>query len=456
MRQALSSRLKGAGIGAVLVCCGFSFAQTPAVKPQTPDIKVPPPITIPAPGDPNVAAGKAPLSVEEAVAIALRQQATIRAARGSVEAAAGRTQQSRSDLGPQFSASAGVTEQRQLRGSSQGTPNRFSTSVSVDQLLFDFGRTRTAVRQQEALERATGFTLEREIQDVALNTRLFYFDLAEALRQIRTAEDNLSNRQRQLDLAAARVAAGLGSPADEVRAKTNLADGVLALENARQAALDARIFLAEQMGIDPRTPVTPAGEDAPGATPNTDQLLPLVDEALKSRPEIAEAQQRLLAAGLGVAVAKLSNAPSVSLNGSVSSRGADDPLASASGSLAVFLSWRFGDSGFTAGRTKEARALEAQARAGLEDASQRVISEVSRALTGALSARNRVETAQAQVANARELLRISEGRYRGEIGQFLEITDAQNSLFSAERNLNLAISDSNRADARLRRALGRR
>ena len=456
--EALGSRL-GSFTGLLLGAClvtSTAGAQTPAVKPQTPDIKVPAPITIPAPNDPNVMAGKAALTVEEAVQIALQRQSTIRSAQAGVEAAKGRTQQSKSDLGPQFSASAGITEQRQLKGATQGTPNRFSTSVSVDQLLFDFGRTRNAVRQQEALERATRFTLEREIQDVALNTRLLYFDLVEALRQIKTAEDNLANRQRQLDLAAARVGSGLGSPADEVRAKTNFADGVLALETARQAALDTRVFLAEQMGIDPRTPLTPTGEDSPGATPPTTQLMPLVDEALKNRPEIAEAQQRLMAAGLGLAVAKLSNAPSVSLNGNISNRGADDPLASSTGTLAVFLSWRFGDSGFTAGRTREAKALEEQARASLEDASQRIISEVSRALTNALSARNRVETAVAQVANARELQRISEGRYRGEIGQFLEITDAQNSLFAAERNLNQAISDANRADARLRRALGRR
>ncbi len=443
-------------------CFGASaLAQTPPIKPQTPDVKVPPPIILPGPNDPNVVVGREPLAVEEAVAVALQRQVSIRAARAGIEAAVGRTQQTRSDLLPQFSVNAGVSEERRLRGESAGTPNRFSTSLGVDQLLFDFGRTRNAVRQQEALERVTRFTLERELQEVGLQTRLFYYDLVESLQLVAASESNFANRQRQYDLANARLESGLGSPADFVRAKTNLAESVLALETARQTAIEDRVFLADQMGIDPRTPLTPSETSMQAltslpASPDPGVLNTFVEEALKQRPEMAEAQSRLVAAGLGVAVARLSNAPAVNLNGNLAARGADDPFGSATGTVGVFLSWRFADGGFTAGRTKEARAQEEQARAGLEDASQLVVNEVSRFVASAISARNRVALAEVQLANARELVRISEGRYRGEIGQFLEVSDAQTSLFSAERNLSQAISDARRADARLQRALGRR
>ncbi|MEZ0324266.1 MAG: TolC family protein [Fimbriimonas sp.] len=445
----------------LLLAATSCLAQTPPIKPQTPDIKVPPPIVLPGPNDPNVVVGRQPLAVEEAVAIALQRQVTIRAARAGIEAAAGRTQQSKSDLLSQFSANAGISDERRFRGQSGGAPNRFSASVGVDQLLFDFGRTRTQVRQQEALERVSRFALERELQEVSLQTRLAYYNLVESIQAVTVSDSNLASRQRQYALAEARVESGLGSPADYVRAKTNLAESVLSLENARQSAIEDRVTLADQMGVDPRTPITPAETPLQSLTtlpssPDPALLNTFVEEALKQRPEMAEAQQRLVAAGLGVAVAKLSNAPSVNLSGNVSTRGSDDPFQTSTGTLGVFLSWRFIDGGFTAGRTREARAQEEQAKAGLEDTSQLVINEVSRNLAAAISARNRVTLAEAQVANARELVRISEGRYRGEIGQFLEISDAQSSLFSAERNLNQAISDARRADARLQRALGRK
>ena len=40
--------------------------------------------------------------------------------------------------------------------------------------------------------------------------------------------------------------------------KTNLASAVIALTKARDAALNAQVTLAQLLGIDPRTPVTPA------------------------------------------------------------------------------------------------------------------------------------------------------------------------------------------------------
>jgi outer membrane protein len=70
------------------------------------------------------------------------------------------------------------------------------------------------------------------------------------------------------------------------------------------------------------------------------------------------------------------------------------------------------------------------------------------------TALRRLTTAQAQVQIARELLRVSEGRYQGGIGQFLEVTDAQNLLFSAERTLAQTESNVRVATARLQRAVG--
>src|SRR5687767_11235604 len=147
MKRALLSL---AGLSAA--CLGMG--QTPAIKPQTPDVRIPPPVIVPPP--PGVA-GAQPLSEQEAVAIAMQRHNSLIVARAGVDAAAGRTQQARSALMPQFGLNAGINEQRQLRGNAQGSPNRFSAGVSVDQLLFDFGRTRNQVRQQSTLEEAQRF-----------------------------------------------------------------------------------------------------------------------------------------------------------------------------------------------------------------------------------------------------------------------------------------------------------
>jgi len=179
-----------------------------------------------------------------------------------------------------------------------------------------------------------------------------------------------------------------------------------------------------------------------------------VETAIRQRPEVLEARERISAAQFGVSVARKTSAPSVGLNAGLAGRGPNDPFQSQTATLGVSVNWQFGDGGFSAGRQREARAVEEAARATLIGVSQQVVSDVSQAYLDLLNAEQRVATAEDQLANARELLRISEGRYAGGIGQFLEVTDAQASLFTAERNVVQSRNDVQRARARLTRALG--
>jgi outer membrane protein len=439
------------------LCPLASSAQTPPIKPNTPDVQVPPPIVIPPPKTPAVP----PLTVDEAVDIALKNQPLIANSRAAIEAAAGRTQQARSALLPQVGVNAGFSETRELRGgvgSGGGSPNRFTSNVSVEQLLFDFERTRDTVRQQTALERASRRAFSATQNDVAFNVRRAYWTLKESLELVDIAEATVANRQRQLDLANARLNEGLGAPGDVVRAKTGLADGVLSLESARNAALNARVNLAELLGIDPRTPLTlgggEEGEEGGELRLFRDEFEALVTTALELRPEVMEARERLAAARFGVSAASKLNLPTFSIVGTVGARGQDDPFASSTATLGINVRWNLFDAGLAAGRRREAAALEEQARANLDAVTQTVISDVSNAYLDMKHAEQREETARVQRENARELLRISEGRYAGGIGTFLEVTDAQTSLTAAERNVATAEADVFRARAALRRAIG--
>jgi outer membrane protein len=437
----------------------IALGQTQPIKPQTPDIIVPPPVVLPLP--PGVA-GARPLSMKEAISLTLNNLATVRSARAAVEAAAGRTQQTGAALNPQFGVTGSVSRTEQFRGANTGTgggslsgPNSFSVALTAAQLLFDFGKTRNAVRQQEALERAAGFDLSTVEQDAVLAAKTAFITFLQDQQLLSSSEDNLANRQRQFAEADARLSSGLGQPADYVRAKTGLADAVLALEDARNAANASRITLAKSLGIDPRTPLTPDSTSISKAEElSVDNVNAVLDKALTNRSEMKEAQQRVLAAGLGVAVARLSNAPSISLTGNLNGRGSNDPTTNESGALAITISWQFGDGGLAAGRTKEAKANEDIAKANLITVSQQVVQDVTQAYSDLLTAKQKVVTATEQLANATELLRISEGRYSGGLGSFLEVTDAQQSLYAAEKNRFQALAAVDLANARLLRAEG--
>lgn len=431
-----------------LAAVAAAVAQTPPIKPQTPDVVVPPALVLPM--QPGGVAKV--LDVDEAVALALRQLPAVLGARADVRAAGGRAAQAASGLNPSLSVSGSANRTDQLRGAGSDQGN-LATSVSLQQLLYDFERTKSLAAQGRSDLQASESGLVALEQGVALLVRSAYFSWTQNLALVGVSERNVANRKRQLDLAEARLDSGLGAPGDFLRAKTNYADSVLALENARQTALTSQIDLANLLGEDPRTALTPVEPSASDREPESD-LNALVQSALERRPEVLQAEARERSARFGVTAAKSLNAPRLSAVGSLSGRGETDLGQSQTGTWGLALTWSPFDGGFARGREREARAQLEAAGTDLVQVRHDVVGEVSTAFVVLETALRRLTTAQAQVQIARELLRVSEGRYQGGIGQFLEVTDAQNLLFSAERTLAQTESSVRLARAQLERAIG--
>ncbi len=91
------------------------------------------------------------------------------------------------------------------------------------------------------------------------------------------------------------------------------------------------------------------------------------------------------------------------------------------------VAWSFGDGGLAAGHRREARAQEGRLGPRCWASPSEVVADVSGAYVDLRTAELRVETAQSSSPTPREALRISEGA--GGINDFLEVTDAQASLF---------------------------
>ncbi len=445
---------KGFVIAGSLALFATANSQTQPIQPKTPDVKVPPQLTLPPPKE--VTLGSQPLAADEAVAIALKNQPLTGIAKGSLMSAQGRTQQAGSGLLPDFNANAAYTQTSFIRGTQTGSSqsgSQYTSSASVTQLLFDFGRTRDSLRQEEALERSSGHLVTRTQQTVALDVRLALHTFAQSIEDVGTSDANVTNRQRQLDEAQARLNSGLGAPGDVVSAKTSLASAVIALTSARDTALNSRVALAQLMGIDPRTPITPAASTEPKLE-NEGDLQRLVETALKDRPDLKSAEDQVAAARYSVSFAEKGNLPKITVGAGVGSRGQTDPLATETGTFSINLTWNFADSGFTAGAVKTAKGSELAAHQTLIQVGQQVVSDVSQAFVDLQSANQRVDLANVEVANALEFLRISEGRYNGGIGVFQDILTAQSALVTAQRDQSQAKADVERARARMRAAIG--
>lgn len=459
-----------------IICPGLAQQQTQPVMPKLQQTPLPPPVNLPPPPNQPAAVPTGPVTAEEAARIALKNQPDILFAQGAATAAAGRTQQARSGLGPTVSVNAGYNRTQILTGSSStnvigggsgggggtggtgssggsfGTSQGYTASATLRQLIFDFGHTRDVVRQASASERATVVEITRAQADAVFNVKQAYYTHFQDLKLVEVNEANLRSAQAELALAEARVRAGLGAPPDVVRAQTTVADAILNLNLARNNASVSRVRLAQLMGVDPRTPIQVSDSHEPNVSSN--DVNGMVATALNQRPETVAGRLNVQAAEAGLSAARTTNAPNIGADLGVSTRGNELPPRNSFSTIGVSLAWDPFDSGLTAGRVKEARGALDQNRANLRQAELTVTSDVSQAYLNLRTAEQRVTTAAAEVANAQESLRLAEGRYRAGVGTFIEVTDAQAAVVTASTNQVNAVAAVDVARAALARAIG--
>ena len=452
-------------------------AQTPPIAPSVREVVVPPPLTLEGPQGHSYLPSR-PLTADEAAGIALRLQPTIAAARAAIASAQGRTQQTRAGMLPTLTLSGTYTHVENIStqpgaassgGSNTGDPtggvatggpttgnsntaSGFVGVANLRQLLFDFNHTRDLVRQAALQVNATEDNLARVQSDLVFQVKQAFYLYVQSGQITSINDADVVNRKAQLALATARLNAGLGLPSDVVTAETALSAATTALIIARNNEMLARINLALLMGIDPRTPLTPAAASEP--PPPTNDMQTLIDVALKQRPEIKQALKLISSAQFGVSAAHSSNAPAISGNFGVVSRGDRFIPGNDTLNLGLTLIWNPLDGGLSGGKVKEARANVDTARAQLAGAQQTVISDVSQSYVSLRNSEQRVVATDTGIANAEEGVRIAQGRFNRGLGLFLDIINAQAALVAAKNDRAAAQYGVDQARTAISHAIG--
>lgn len=413
----------------------------PPVAPKVQETSVPAPVVIAPPASTNKEVPNRPVTAEEAARIALRLQPSIAVARDSVLAQQGITQQIRAGILPQVAIQGAYNHIEVLTSQATGASSVTSltgaegitATATLRQLVYDFNHTRDLIRQSVAQEQAASYNLTATQLNLVLSVKQAYYQVVENHHLVEVQEANVANRQSQLDLAIARLKSGLGLPSDVVTAETAKAEAILSLNQARANEGIARLNLAYTIGIDPRTPilVTETGE-VPLAT---DDVNVLFQSGLKRRPEVLQAEALIRSATYGVNAAKTTNAPTISGNVNVASRGTEVFPQGNTFSIGAAIQFTPLDGGLTSGKVKQAKAGLDSARAQLASVQLTVQSDIAQAYLNLRTAERGVLLATSDVVNAEEGVRIATGRYRAGLGQFLDIINAQAFVVSARTNL---------------------
>jgi len=437
------------------------WGQTPA--PAAPGAGTPRGAATPPPG---VVAPSGPLrlTLSEAIALALRQQPTIRAAQGSLTAAQARVPQARSSYYPRIDLQTGVQTSEFVSSTTNRRTSGDNTFINLQgrQLLYDFGKTAALVDEAQAGSRVAAGELERVRDLVVQNVRQTYFNVLQARLLVAVSDAALSRSELNLRSARGFFEVGTKPKSDVTRAEVEVANARVGVIRARNLVRFSETSFANALGLDATVPIEI--DDVLTYEPVAMDPAQLAAEALGNRPELRQAQARLDGARAQLSGARARYLPDLTLNGNAG-YSSDDALVSTDGvagvafsetwSITGQLTWNLFEGFFTQHRVKETQALLETARANYETVELQVRLEVEQAYIAVIDAGERFGATEKAVESAQENLRLAQGRYDAGVGTILELTEAQLSLTNAEAESVRAVTDYRVGLAVLDRVVGR-
>jgi len=162
----------------------------------------------------------------------------------------------------------------------------------------------------------------------------------------------------------------------------------------------------------------------------------LPSDLLERRPDIRQAEQNLIAANANIGVAKALYFPTISLTGflGTSSASLSDLFSGPSKiwSYAVPISLPIFTAGAIEGQVRAAEAIQQQALFQYEKAIQNGFREVDDALIDQNKTREQLQAQLRQIDALRTYARLARVRYEEGYTSYVEVLDAERSLFDRE------------------------
>jgi multidrug efflux system outer membrane protein len=372
--------------------------------------------------------------LQQLINVALANNRDLRVSILNIEAARAQYQIQRSNQFP--AVNAGITGQRQTTGKDQPISSVYQAGLSVSAFELDFfSRVRNlsdaALAQFLATEEARKTAQISLIAQVA-NTYLTFLADEELLS---LTQQTLKTREESLRLTNLRFENGVSS-------KLDLQQAVSLVEQARTTLAQAQRQRAQDLNLLTLLIGQPIPDNLPaGATLATTNLpdLPagMPSDLLTTRPDIRSAEQQLVAANANIGAARANYFPRITLTGSAGTASSELSGLFKSGTFG----WTFApqailplfDFGRTRAGVESARAQRDITVAQYEKSIQTAFREVADALAGQATYSEQLRAQQAVAAAETDRFNLSDLRYRNGTASYLDLLDAQRSLFTAQQ-----------------------
>jgi outer membrane protein TolC len=394
------------------------------------------------------------LTLQDAIARALRQHASIAASQSNVDAAEARIRQAEAGRlpkvnyaeswqrsnNPVFVFGSLLTQrefaERNFALGALNNPsalNNFQSLLTVEQPLWDAGQTKLATASAGLGREIAAEEKRKTEQQIIGRTAAAYFGVLLAAEMERVAEAAVRSAEADLERATAIRDAGMSTDADVLSIRVHLA--AMREQRIRRGAdrSVAEATLSEAMGepLEARfTLVTPL-----------EATLPALPAAL-ARPEIRQAQLAAQLAQKQAETARSAYLPQVSFRAAFEAdRQRFVTRAGANWFTGVTLRWNLFNGFADKARIEEATFAHKRALAQQQQATEGAKLEVRRAQADLEAARQRLTVAQSAVEQAEESLRITKNRYEAGLTTVTELLRSETALAEAQFRRLAAVHD---------------
>ncbi|WNN43427.1 MULTISPECIES: TolC family outer membrane protein [Winslowiella] len=310
--------------------------------------------------------------------------------------------EARSGWMPQIGLS-GSAGHSQTTDSSGSLSNSASWGLSLTQLLYDFGKTNSAINQSTAQTESYRYQLMATLSDVAEKTALSYVEVRRFTELTQAAQENIIALQNVQRMARLRADAGLSSTSDELQTQTRVSGMQATLEQYKAALLSARAKLSVLTGID-------AGQlsPLPASLEVRQASLDSIDYSLI--PSILAAQTMETSTEYGVDKARSEHWPTLSLRGG-RTRYESDNRAYWDDQIQLNIDAPLYQGGAVSARVRQAEGARAMASSQVDQARFDVLQKASVAMADWSGARGRMDAGKMQLENALRTREVYKNEY---------------------------------------------
>lgn len=371
---------------------------------------------------------------------ALRENKDLLIAASRVEQFKARVDIARSGFYPQFGYGAAATRDRYSenrpiplpRGTSASNSN-FEIGATANWELDVWGRIR---RSSEAARAELLSSVENQhvvimilVSDVATS----YVELLALDKELEIAKGTRAVREKSLQLFEQKYAGGAVSALEVAQVRSLYEEAA-----ATEPELERQIALVENalsvlLGHNPDAitrdrsldtlPILPVPKDLPS-------------DILARRPDVRQAEQDLIAANARIGVARAQYFPAISLTGlfGYASSELSELLSSTSsfGAIGPTVSGPIFSGGRISGQVRETKAIQQQLLVSYLQTIQGAFRDVDDALISHQKLGEQISSENRRVSALRDYVRLANSRYDGGQTSYLEVLDAERSLYRAE------------------------